>query len=189
MRLFIALELPQTAVRHAAGVIGQLKRSGPDIKWVKPDTLHVTLKFLGEVDTEDADDLAMDLGGAFNDVKALELGIGGCGAFPNPRQPEVIWLGLTGDTQGLARLASKTEAVCEAHGFPREKRAFKPHLTLGRARRGKGPKPNFGPLGAAITAMARDQGPRFRTGTIALMQSTLTPKGAIYNPVMKFNLG
>lgn len=191
MRLFIALELPETVIRHAAGIIGRLKRSGPDIKWVRPESLHITLKFLGDVEKDEADELAVDLGVAYGNGRPLDLAVGGCGAFPNPKQPSVIWLGLNGDTQGLIRMAAKTEVICETHGFPREKRAFKPHLTLGRVRRGKGPNTSLAPLSAAIAAAVRknSNGPGFRANTIALMQSTLTPQGAIYKPVTKFNMG
>ena len=92
----------------------------------------------------------------YGNGRPLDLSVGGCGAFPNPKQPSVIWLGLNGDTQGLIRMAAKTEVICEAHGFPREKRAFKPHLTLGRARRGKGSNTSLAPLSAAIAR--RSQG-------------------------------
>ena len=135
MRSFIALEMPPEVKEFAAGLIKELRPSGADVKWVEPANLHLTLKFLGEVDPGVTADIITALDSACAGRHALGLNAAGCGAFPNARAPKVVWLGLGGQTDLVAQMARAVETALEPLGFEAEKRAFKPHLTLGRVRR------------------------------------------------------
>ncbi|MFH2127871.1 MAG: RNA 2',3'-cyclic phosphodiesterase [Pseudomonadota bacterium] len=182
MRSFIALEMPPEVKEFAAGLIKELKPSGADVKWVEPMNLHLTLKFLGEVDPGATADIITVLEGALGGRSAPGLSAGGCGAFPNARSPKVVWLGLGGQTDLVAQMARAVETALEPLGFEAEKRAFKPHLTLGRVRRPRrGAKaPSTAPLSRALAALAAAAGPSFRADRVALMKSTLTGSGPIY---------
>lgn len=192
MRAFIALEVAP-AVKQAAGqVIGALKPTGADVKWVRPENLHLTLKFLGEVDLGLVPGIVAALKGACQGRPPLGLRLEGVGAFPKPSRPNVIWLGLAGAVDRAAELANAIERAVAPLGFEPEGRAFKPHLTIGRVRRGRGKKK----IPAADTtelarALAGQPGPEpleFTADTVSLIESTLKPTGALYTPVHQITL-
>lgn len=195
MRLFVALELPPD-VRQAAGELArELKRSGADVKWVKPETMHLTLKFLGEVPDKEVPAVTGALERALAGREGLELALEGCGAFPSPKRPQVVWLGVAGQVEELKDLARAVESELARLGFPPERRSFKAHLTLGRLRRGRrggggggGGGGGVVPLAREIAARAAYAGPAFRADWVALMKSTLTPAGPIYEPLAEFDL-
>ncbi|MBU1277468.1 MAG: RNA 2',3'-cyclic phosphodiesterase [Proteobacteria bacterium] len=190
MRSFIALEMPGEVKEHAAGLIRELRPSGADVKWVAPHNLHLTLKFLGEVDPGATADIIAALENACAGRTALSLAVTGCGAFPQPRAPRVVWMGLEGEVAQLAELAQAVEAAMEPLGFEPEKRAFRPHLTLGRVRRPRrvGKAPNAAPLARALAGVGQAAGPSFRAGRVILMKSTLTKSGPIYEPLHRVTL-
>jgi 2'-5' RNA ligase len=192
MRLFIALELPPEVREAAALVARELKASGADVKWVKPESMHLTLKFLGETPDDQVPDIKTALDHACVGHSALDLTIKGCGSFPGEKKPQVVWLGLDGQIEQLRDLAGAIEARLELLGFPPERRSFKAHLTLGRLRRGpkRGGKRGGSvvPLVRAIAAYKDFQGPAFRADHVVLMKSTLTPSGPIYEPLAEFKL-
>ncbi|MCF8032250.1 MAG: RNA 2',3'-cyclic phosphodiesterase [Desulfarculaceae bacterium] len=190
MRCFIALEMPPAVKEHAAGLIKELKPSGADVKWVAPANLHLTLQFLGEVEPDGQSGLERALAAACAGTPLLELAVFGCGAFPGPRKPRVVWLGLTGMTAELAELAKAVQAGNQPLGFQPEARAFKAHLTLGRLRqrRGKKKAPPLGPLSRELAGLAGHRGPRFTADQAVLMQSTLTSSGPIYTPLYRASL-
>ena len=188
MRLFLALELPPEVKQAAAGVTAQLKQAGADIKWVASQNLHLTLKFLGEVAQELLPRLKQALSETLAGREALDLTVRGCGAFPSLKSPQVVWLGLAGHAAALAGLAADLEAACEPLGFAREQRGFQAHLTLGRLRRGRGPaRPNQA-LARVLAGLAGHEGPDFRGRRVALMHSTLTTQGPIYQPLAVWEL-
>lgn len=188
MRLFVALELPPEVKQAAALVTAQLKQSGAEVKWVATANLHLTLKFLGEVAAEALAGIKAALQEALAGRGALELTLTGCGAFPSPQRPQVVWLGLTGQVEELASLATAIEAVCVPLGFAPEGRAFKPHLTVGRLRRGRGPARPSQALARVLAGLDDWQGPDFQARRVALMQSTLTPQGPIYQALAAWEL-
>lgn len=192
MRLFIALDMPTEARQAAAGVARELKASGADVKWVKPELMHLTLKFLGETPADRVQEIKAALKDACGGRAGLDLAIKGCGSFPANKKPQVIWLGLEGQVVQLLDLAKVIEAKMEVLGFPPERRAFKAHLTLGRLRRGpqRGGKPGGSTvtLSRAISALTDYNGPAFKADNVVLMKSTLTPAGPIYEPLAEFRL-
>jgi 2'-5' RNA ligase len=195
MRLFIALDLPPEARQAAAEVTRELKSSGADVKWVKLDLMHLTLKFLGETPKDQVPEIKAALERACQGKPGFDLAIKGCGAFPANKKPQVVWLGLEGQVERLKDLAAAIEGDMELLGFPPERRAFKAHLTLGRLRKGpkrggRGGKAGGStvPLSRAIAALTDFQGPAFKADKVVLMKSTLTPAGPIYEPLAEFEL-
>ena len=180
-RTFIAIEIPDKVKDLIASHVERLKGLVPQgIKWVDPQTCHLTLAFLGNVPNDRLPTLFRIVDAVAADSPPLRLKTGLLGAFPNPHRPRVLWLGLEGDTQLLAHTQSRLQDALEASGFPREQRAFKPHITLGRARRkGLIPLPETALNGQAEDALA------FEILDIVLMSSILTPSGPIHTPLYR----
>jgi len=175
MRAFVAIPLPVECQTMLDQMQQELRSSGAEVGWVAIPSIHLTLKFLGEVSPEIIPGLAESLKSAPEPESGFELRLHGIGCFPNQRNPRVIWCGIDGDTDALQRLQKRVEAVCDRFGFPPEDRVFNPHLTLGRVK-GKG---NLQPLVDCIkigSALER----RFKVDHFNLYKSTLKPKGAVY---------
>lgn len=136
MRLFAALPLPDVARAPLAEAAGSLRAQGWAVRWVDPSLLHLTLKFYGEVTADAAERLAEALASAARDSGAVTLAVTGLDTFPAGRAPRVIVAALAADP-GLELLQHRVETASGAAGFPPEGRPFRPHLTLGRVRRGE----------------------------------------------------
>lgn len=175
MRTFVAIPLPAECQSMLDHMQQELRCYDAEVGWVAIPSIHLTLKFLGDVNPDLVPGLAASLKSASEPESGFELRLHGLGCFPNPRNPRVIWCGIDGDTDALQRLQKKVEAVCDKFSFPPEARAFKPHLTLGRV---KG-KRNLQPLVDCIkigSALER----RFKVDHFNLYKSTLRPTGAVY---------
>jgi 2'-5' RNA ligase len=140
IRTFIALEPPPWVREALAQTIGQLRGAIPSgVRWLDPTGIHLTLKFLGNVDPHRVDGLLKAMADSARGSPTFQLRLAGLGAFPNQRQPRVLWVGLAGDLQSLQGLHEKVEEEVQklAPTSPsRESRPFHPHLTLGRVREG-----------------------------------------------------
>jgi 2'-5' RNA ligase len=146
------------------------------VAWVAPGKLHLTLKFLGNVDQARVEEIVAALRGAAAGVAAFEAAVRGLGAFPTPTRPRVIWAGVSEGADTMVELAGRVDTALAILGFPREARPFSPHVTLGRVR-----VPRRDP--ALAEALAGGEGREFgrvRVGRVALMQSRLSPKGSEY---------
>ena len=130
MRLFVALDLPEPVHHELTNLIAELKDQCPDVRWVRPEGIHVTLKFIGHVDPAKLDDIRHALETAHSD-QPVEMQFRGMGFFPNERRPRVVWCGVEG-SPNLAKLAQDIEAALAPLGIERETRAYTPHLTLAR---------------------------------------------------------
>ena len=135
MRLFVAIELPDRVRGALAAAIDDLRSTvrGP-FRWVGPDGIHLTLKFLGDVPETGVEALVTGLAGASLTVQPLELHLEGAGTFPPGRPPSVVWAGLGGDLAALNALCDAVEAAMAGAGMSAETRTFRPHLTLARVR-------------------------------------------------------
>lgn len=155
------------------------------MSWVAPANLHVTLKFLGEVDPSRLAGVAEALRAVAAASRAFDLGLAGVGAFPSPSRPRVLWAGVAEGADVLADLARRIDEALGALAFERETRPFTGHVTLGRVR-----VPRSAPALAAM--LAADAGRVFglvRVGEIALMRSDLSPQGSRYTVVETWPLG
>lgn len=145
-----------------------------DVAWVGRDNFHLTLKFLGDVDSDRLGAIVSALGGAAAGYPSFELRVGGLGAFPSPTRPRVLWVGLDEGATEAMRLAERVDHALAGLGFASETRAFSPHVTLGRVR-----EPRRQP-GLAEVLRGGAFG-RQRVDRLCLMQSTLSPRGARYD--------
>ncbi len=130
MRLFVALDIPDTLRRALRELMARLKAECSDARWVRPEGIHITLKFLGETDEAKLDSIKLALAPVHCD-RAVELDFRGIGFFPNEFHPRVIWCGVEASSN-LTLLAADVDRALQPLGFPAESRAFTPHLTLAR---------------------------------------------------------
>ncbi len=182
MRTFIAIPLPGECQSMLARVQDNLRAFRADVRWTAIPSIHLTLKFLGEIDRP----LLPGLTGALRGMPALRpfsLCIRGLGGFPNLHSPRVIWCGVVGESAKLSELRATVEKVCETLGFAPEDRTFHPHLTLGRVQGKKNLQPllDYIRIGTEVEAS-------FTVDHFNLYHSVLTPHGANYTILEKFEL-
>ena len=180
MRTFIAIELPNGIKNQIGQVQAPLKETKAFVSWVKPGNIHVTLKFLGEVPEEKIDQVFSATEKAVEGAKRFTMSLKGMGAFPDFRRPRVIWVGAGSGTEELSQIANKIEEEMEKIGFPREKRGFSPHFTIGRV---KSPK-NIEKL-MELVKSSDFQTEKIEVNEVVVMKSQLHPAGAIYTPLRK----
>ena len=183
-RLFVAVKIDPDVIERLCQAESRLGNSLGGIRWVKREKLHLTLKFLGQVSDERIAPIGAALERALAPLPRCSVASRGLGVFPDIRGPKVLWAGL--DAAPLARLAGAVEEALAALGFAREKREFKPHLTLGRWRDFAG-RPET--LRQEIEQWrARDFGTS-EIKDVILFQSVLKPDGAVHTPLRIFPLG
>ncbi len=180
IRSFIAIELPEHIVSAIHGVQKGIKSHGLKLRWVKPENIHLTLKFLGDIDAEDVDGIGETVTSVAGNFSTLSLYGKGVGVFPNLRRPKVMWVGIGGETRDLMALQKNIDENFENIGFPKEKRAFKGHLTIGRA---KGHL-NYDRLVATMREFLDYKTEPFTAREIILFKSDLKPGGAVYTKLM-----
>ena len=179
-RLFVALELPEEVLALVERLIGGWQSSWPgQIRWVPPANLHLTLKFLGNCPPEQAGAIAERLADRVPEYLPIALHTDRVGVFPGWAAPRVVWLGLAGDLTRLTRLQESVEAGLIDLGFPAERRAFRPHLTLGRVREGA-PDAVRRQIGDRARRAAQPDPIAFSAGRVSLMRSHLARSGALY---------
>jgi len=183
IRAFLAVEVPH---HITAGIRDIQRRLAPrieDIRWVRPEGIHLTLKFFGNISEEDIPCISGIVGEQAGNTAPVTLRVHSIGVFPGPSRPRVLWMGLTGDTDRLAVLQGDIESALPACGFPREGRAFKPHLTLGRARSQKKMFTGLGDIGEEEEGY---EAGRFEAGGLTLFRSELMPHGARYSKLARY---
>jgi 2'-5' RNA ligase len=184
IRSFIAIELPEETRQTLAAIQQELKRTGAGVRWVKPSSIHLTLKFLGNVHPAQVEDIAAAVAGAVRHEPPVTLHAAGVGAFPSQRKPRVIWVGLQGQVERLGHIQARLEKALQPLGFAPEKRPFRPHLTLGRIKDRRG-LPN---LVDALAALDVPEFNSFDADEIILYKSDLRPTGAIYTKLHRMPL-
>lgn len=178
LRLFVALELPAEMRAELAAVQARLRpQMITQPKWVSPESMHLTLKFLGSVDESLVEQLTAAMQRAVRGVEPFELRLGQAGTFGG-RKPSVAWVGLTGGVDPLLALQRSVQEEVTPLGFSADARAYRPHLTLARIPRDFS-RADAASLKAAI-ATSRPRPARARCDEIALMRSILGPDGAVY---------
>ena len=181
LRTFIAIELDEP-LRHALGVAqNRLKRQTPpgSVKWVAPDGIHLTLKFLGDTPAGRIAEIAGALRVACTRYAPFEVSVEGRGCFPNFRRPRVVWVAVRDRTQTLAPLQEAIERHVAPLGFPTEARGFSPHLTLGRIAR-NADSTAAAAVGQAVENSVVEQIGVQRVAAVSLIKSELRPTGAVY---------
>lgn len=182
LRVFCAIELPPSVRSQAARYIVGLREAMPEVRasWDKEEKLHLTLKFLGELEEDRVQALADAMGRAASGTSSFELTLSGTGAFPPRGLPRVLWLGVADRQGGLAKLHQHLEDECARSGFAPEQKRFHPHLTIARLRRPEGARR----LADLHKSMAFET-EAFHVSELVLMRSELGPQGSRYTPLQK----
>jgi 2'-5' RNA ligase len=187
MRSFIAIELPNE-IRDALGNIQEkLKACAADVKWVKPQNIHLTLKFLGEIDEDQLFKINLILDAFGSDKKIFVIRLASLGAFPKINYPRVIWVGVDRGDRETKELVGALEEKIEKIGLPKEDRAFSSHITIGRVRSNSG-RDKLVSILAQLQDYFKETPQEFTVEKITLFKSTLTPQGPIYEIVKEVNL-
>ena len=179
-RVFCAIELPEDLKRRAGEHAARLREAHPDARasWERPEKLHVTLKFLGEIERLRVEALSEAAAAAVEGFAPFPLGIAGAGSFPPRGLPRVLWLGVEDESGALARLHRRLEDECHARSFPREQRAFSPHLTIARLRSPDSARP------LAEAHCRTGFGPHTLTvSELTIVRSELGPGGSRYTVI------
>ena len=189
VRTFIAIELTAEALRALGQVQEKLRRSpgGQAGRWVRAEGIHLTLKFLGDVPEEKLPQVYQAVEQACQGHQPFEVAFGGLGGFPNLRRPRVIWVGVEEESGQLQSLQRDVEQALERKGFPRERRPFRPHLTLARVRKGASPS-EAAALGRSVAQAQVGTLGRMQVKEVSVMRSELTPEGALYSELYKVSL-
>ncbi|MBN1293228.1 MAG: RNA 2',3'-cyclic phosphodiesterase [Candidatus Latescibacteria bacterium] len=180
MRTFIAIEMPEEIRQKVGDYIDSISGMVDNIKWVAPENLHFTIKFIGEVNKSDLRELMGCIETTASEFTPFSMGLYGLGFFPSEIKPRVVWIGADGGADHLLEVFQTLENCLEKVGYDRDSRTFSPHLTIGRAKKDKNvvvPEglPEFEPV-------------RFEISSIALIKSTLTPQGPIYEKTFESKL-
>ena len=176
VRTFVALELTGSIRNRAVRMQGMLASTVTDTKWVEPENLHITLKFLGEVDERDIYQVCRIAQQVAERHEPFELVVQGVGAFPHARRPRVLWAGVEEGAEPLRRLQEELEAEYAAAGWNPEGRRFQPHVTLGRIRR---PRTTQG-LEEFIKQHEHWKAGQMEVDELVVMSSELSKRGPVY---------
>ena len=189
LRTFIAVELDEGLVGKLLDLQDRLRgQVAPrSIRWVRPEGIHLTLKFLGETRPDQVKAVKVALDRAASAVRPFAFTVGGMGCFPNTRRPRVIWVGLYEPAGTLSRLRDAVESHVAPLGFPTEKRPFRPHLTLGRVQR-YASKSEVREVGEVIAASEIGTLDEMRVGQVSYIKSDLRPGGAVYTTLHEAQL-
>jgi 2'-5' RNA ligase len=184
IRTFIAVDIPSQSKEKIAALQRELQAFPGRVSWTRAEGIHVTLKFLGNVEGNRIDAIAQAVSRAVAGKPRPKLRVSGTGAFPNWRNPRVLWVGLVDEGDMLRDIQAAVERELEGLGFPREERPFVPHLTLARVK-----------VPASVSAMVahlretRFEADPFEATEVLVMRSDLKPDGAEYTPLRRVPIG
>ncbi|MBT8490178.1 MAG: RNA 2',3'-cyclic phosphodiesterase [Deltaproteobacteria bacterium] len=185
-RVFLAIDLPDDIKAQLVAIQNKLKFLLEGVRWTRPEGIHLTLKFFGTVVAEDIVRISEVVEQHTKNAQPIALHGEKVGAFPNFQRPRVLWLGLNGDIERLSALHRAIEKDLDRYGYKKEKRGFKPHLTLGRA------KSSRGIILGLPEAIKRDdtyKAGQFDSNGLTLFESKLKPGGAVYTKLAYFPFG
>lgn len=181
IRAFIAFNIPETVLAHIRNIQETLSAGGIVMRWTPVGNIHLTLKFLGNIQRTDVEKIYGMMTDAARETPSIQLRTKGLGVFPGIQRPRVLWIGLKGGTPSLIDLQHRLEAGLEDLGYAREARPFKAHLTIGRARG----RLNSKKLASLMAAEGSSESPPFAAGELILFQSELFPRGPVYTELKK----
>ena len=184
IRCFVAIEIPETIQNQLARIQGTLRNQIEKASWVKPGNIHLTLKFLGDVDPEDLASIGERIEEAAIRRRSFSLRIGGLGAFPNFVRPRVIWTGVKTGGEHVCALAQDINVALSYCGFAHDSKKFNPHLTIARLKE----RIDLRPYTNQYRQYDRIHGAEMSVKTISLIQSQLHPTGAIYSTLQSYSL-
>jgi RNA 2',3'-cyclic 3'-phosphodiesterase len=186
IRCFLAIPIPQPILIELEKLQTRLRNFSGGIRWVDPKTIHLTIKFLGELEQSKIDVLQTVVPAALSTVSTIPLRIKSLGVFPSRTRPRIFWTGVFDDSEGnslLEKTVAQAEDQCHSIGLPRESHPFRPHLTLGRSREGRSVTHL---LEAWISESNTFYAGSFKADKIILFQSILHPYGPEHRPIHTF---
>lgn len=184
IRSFIAIDLPEPVLQAISKAQESFRESDLNIRYVRKEGIHLTLKFLGDIDRADVEKIHAAMGRATKDFSPFTLRGEGVGVFPDLKRPRVVWAGLSGDIEDLLSLQRELEYQLNGLGFPKEKRSFKGHLTIGRVK-GRLDRTR---LSQALEVLGEFRTESFTVRSVVLVQSDLRPQGAVYSSLAEVSL-
>jgi 2'-5' RNA ligase len=189
IRAFVAVPLPGSLLDELANVQRRLKGRVPDrsVRWVRPEGIHLTLKFLGDTPVDKLEQIKQALTAVARNAPSCGFTVGGLGCFPNPRRPRVVWVGVQEPSGRLAAVQDAVEEVLAPLGYEPEGRGFKPHLTLGRIGR-KTSRGDAALVGEVVAGTDIGQLAEVAVEEFDLIRSVLKPTGAEYTTLAEFPL-
>ena len=184
IRSFVAIELPDDTTAALAAIQADLKAQAPPkaVRWARPQSIHLTLQFLGDVATDRIEAIGDALRGACTNQGTFHFQLYGLGVFPNLNRPRVVWVGVVEPSGVLAALHKRVTGALAALGFQEEKRPFSPHLTLGRVS-DRANRRELAEIGDLINRSAVGSIGQISVDHVTLFKSDLRPDGAVYTPL------
>ncbi len=181
IRVFIAAPIATHAKLVLSKVIDGLSSKIPEgVRWVNPDGIHLTIKFLGNIRPEGVTRITEAMGRAAAEVSPFQVRLWGLGTFPNEKRPRVLWAGMEGDIDRLRELQEISESALEALGYPIDRRPFNPHLTLGRVRDQVDERTRRG-IGSVLSSEKLEASEPWPVESVELIQTQFGSEGATYN--------
>ncbi len=183
MRLFIALELSEEQRRELTLFQARFKSHYTEVRWIKPESMHLTLKFIGETDQTGVECISDVMDNVVQSEQPFEAAYSGCGVFPAPGNARIFWIGLSRGVDITTNIAERLDLSLSGQGFKKEKQQFKPHLTIGRVRQ---------PVESKRIHEFLKSGDNFQVSpahvnSITLFKSDLTQHGAVHTVVYRKN--
>jgi len=185
LRTFIAIDIPGNILSEIRELQEGIKDYGFKIRWVRPESIHLTLKFLGDIKAVKINEIAEAISKTVVRYTPISLQAKGVGVFPGIKRPQVLWVGLTGQLEPLVSLQKTLDENLETIGFPMEKRPFKGHLTMGRMKA----KIDVKKFGDVLMTFRSFESEAFTADKIILYKSELKPSGAVYTELASASLG
>ena len=184
-RIFCAVELPERVRARLRDHIQRLRKDVPEVaaSWSRVENIHLTVKFFGNVTLDQVETISAAASRTVKEYSAFQIGVGNTGVFPRPSRPQVLWIGVDDPSGKLLALQQRFENECAAKGFPKEGRAFRPHLTIARLRKPEGARR----LAEAHLSMQFESIPVTLTELI-VFRSELSSKGSKYTPISRHQL-
>ena len=177
IRAFIAISVPELVLQAIVNAQEGFQGSGLSIRRVRKESMHLTLKFLGDIDRDDIEKIRAAMERVAKAFSPFTLRVEGVGVFPDLKRPRVVWVGVSGDVEPLRGLQRDLESQLNGLGFPREKRSFSGHLTMGRV---KG-RLDRTKLSGVLEGLGDFRTESFTALSVVLFQSDLRPEGAVYS--------
>lgn len=180
VRVFVAVGISDEARKQLVDAVDRIRQDVSNgVQWARPDGLHLTLKFLGNIGVDQVPPLLDCLAPVAADTRPFPIQLAGLGMFPNRRKPRVLWAGVNGDLDALSSLQQSAEDAINSLGHPPERRPFRPHITLGRPRRSASDS-QLGRIGRVVAGATPPESVSWKVQSIEVMQSELHPSGARY---------
>jgi len=179
IRAFIAIPLDPKIQHSIERMQDHLKKTNSDVKWVKPENIHITLKFLGDVNTEQINSVKQALSNCTHNTRPFKVELSQLGAFPNIERPRTLWIGLKDSKKQLNRIAVSLEKALGKIGFQGDQRPFNSHITIGRVRSSK----NINLLSQLLSNYQIATGLTQTISKIVLLKSTLNSEGPLHEPL------